>query len=430
MGDLTPSAGLFDGEAKGELLQLRDDLDGNDPKLRKPAAKRVISLMRSGENVSSLFSSMLRCVRTNDIELKKLTYLYLMNYSTHEPEQAIMAVNTFIVDSQDANPIIRALAVRTMCRIRLENVAEYMVAPLKKTLTDEDPYVRKTAAFGVAKLFDVIPEIVENSGLIPDLQSLLHDSNPMVIANALAALSEINDQKPDSPLPLDSTTLNPVIQAVPESSAWCQIILLDGLSRYPPSAEEDADYLVDKFLEFLKHNNPAVVVGAFRCLFAWVHRSSRDPTDTLASMVPPFITLLQGTCAEIQYVVVRSVSLFMHRYPRALTREIRVFFCKYNDPTYVKMEKLDIIVRICEAVNAELVLDELSEYSKAVDVPFVRKAIRCIGQIALKIELAAPRCVDVLVALVATKADYAVEESIIVVTDIMRKFPGQFESIL
>jgi vesicle coat complex subunit len=338
-----------------------------------------------------------------------------------------LAIPAFLLRSdleKRLNIVSTALKVKfpTTARhpVNREPSSLFMVAPLKKTLTDEDPYVRKTAAFGVAKLFDMIPEIVENSGRIPDLQSLLHDSNPMVIANSLAALYEINDQKPDAPLPLDSTTLNPVIQAVPESSAWCQIILLDGLSRYPPNEEEDADYLVDKFLEFLKHNNAAVVIGAFRCLFAWVHRSSRDPTEALASMVPPFITLLHGTCAEI----------IIHRYPRALTREIRVFFCKYNDPTYVKMEKLDIVVRICEAVNAELELDELSEYSKAVDVPFIRKAIRCIGQIAVKIEPAAPRCADVLVALVAAKADYAVEESIIVVTEILRKFPGQFESIL
>ena len=110
---------LFDGAAKGEILTIRDKLDGNEPKERKEAAKRCIAIMRQGENVSSLFSSMLRCVKTDDIELKKMAYLYLVTYSSQEPEQAIMAVNTFIQDSQDGNPLIRALAVRTMCRIRL-----------------------------------------------------------------------------------------------------------------------------------------------------------------------------------------------------------------------------------------------------------------------------------------------------------------------
>jgi len=113
-----------------------------------------------------------------------------------------------------------------------------------------------------------------------------------------------------------------------------------------------------------------------------------------------------------------------------ISKDIRVFFCKYNDPSYIKMEKLDIIVTICGPQNAQLVLDELNEYCNSVDVAFVRKSIKCVGQIAVKIEAAARRCVDILVSLVSGKADYAIEESIIVVCDILRKFPGNFESIL
>jgi vesicle coat complex subunit len=105
---------VFEGDPKGEILQIREELDGNDPSPCKAATKRCIALMLSGENVSSLFSSMLRCVKTDDIELKKLASLYLQRYSCQEPEEAILAVNTFALDSQDGNPLIRALAVRTV----------------------------------------------------------------------------------------------------------------------------------------------------------------------------------------------------------------------------------------------------------------------------------------------------------------------------
>jgi len=120
----------------------------------------------------------------------------------------------------------------------------------------------------------------------------------------------------------------------------------------------------------------------------------------------------------------------MQKFPKALSKQIRVFFCKYNDPSYVKMEKLDIIVRVFRRQNAQLVLDELSEYCNAVDVAFVRKSVRCIGQIAVRMRDAAQRCVDILVALVNGKADYAIEEAVCVVCDVLRKYPGEFESIL
>jgi len=405
-------------------------LDGNDPAARKTAAKRVIALMRAGENVQFLFSNMLRCVQTDDIELKKLVYLYLINYSTQEPEQAIMAVGTFVKDAENRSPLIRALAVRTMCRIRLESVAENMIIPLKRCLSDPDAYVRKTAAFGVAKLYDVIPEAVENAGLFADLLNLLKDENPMVISNTTAAIFEINDHRTTPIFTLTPDTISPILNAFSACSEWCQCILLDALSRYVPTSKDDANFLIDRLIPFLKHKNPAVVIGSFKCIFLYMDTGSRNPTDLFPQIIPPFITLVTSSQPEVQYVVLRTLSLFVQKYPKALLKEIRVFFCKYNDPSYVKMEKLDIIVTVCGPQTAQLVLDELNEYCNTVDVAFVRKSVRAVGQIAIKVEAAARRCVDILIGLVGGKADYAVEESVIVMTDILRKFPGIFESTL
>lgn len=36
------------------------------------------------------------CVQTDDLELKKLVYLYLINYAKTQPDLAIMGVNTFV----------------------------------------------------------------------------------------------------------------------------------------------------------------------------------------------------------------------------------------------------------------------------------------------------------------------------------------------
>ena len=421
---------LFDGEAKGEILQLREQLDGNDPDDRKHAAKRVVALMRAGENVQTVFASMLRCVKSTDMELKKLTYLYLVNYSAQEPEQAIMAVNTFIQDSQDGNPLVRALAVRTMCRIKLENVAEHMIIPLKRTLSDPDPYVRKTAAFGVAKLYDVIPDAVENAQLFTDLLNLLKDENPMVVSNTTAAIFEINERRTSPIFVLNSDTIGPILNAINSCTEWCQVMLFDALGRYKPVSQEDAAFLIDRLIPFLKHSNPAVVIGAFKCIFLFMDSDERKPTKLFPSILPPFITLVSSSEPEVQYVVLRTLSLFVQKYPKALSKQIRIFFCKYNDPSYVKMEKLDIIVTICRPQNAQLVLDELNEYCNSVDVAFVRKSVRCIGQIAIKMKEASRRCVDILVGIVSGKAEYAIEEAVCVVCDILRKYPGEFESIL
>ena len=54
---------------------------------------------------------------------------------------------------------------------------------------------------------------------------------------------------------------------------------------------------------------------------------------------------------------------------------LQVFFCKYNDPIYVKLEKLDIMIALASERNIDQVLLELKEYATEVDVDFVRKVI-------------------------------------------------------
>ena len=112
--------------------------------------------MTLGKDVSALFFPVLKCVETQNLELKKLVYLYIINYAKSQPDLAVLAVNTFRKDARDrSNPLIRGLAVRTMGCIGVESILDYLCDPLKESMHDPDPYVRKTAAICVAKLFDI-----------------------------------------------------------------------------------------------------------------------------------------------------------------------------------------------------------------------------------------------------------------------------------
>ena len=176
------------------------------------------------------------------MELKKLVYLYLMNYAKSQPDMAIMAVNTFVKDCEDPNPLIRALAVRTMGCIRVDKITEYLCEPLRKCLKDEDPYVRKTAAVSVAKLHDINSALVEEQGFLDSLKDLLSDSNPMVVANAVAALSEINDTSASGKplIEMNAATINKLLTALNECTEWGQVFILDSLSNYDPKDEREA----------------------------------------------------------------------------------------------------------------------------------------------------------------------------------------------
>ena len=79
---------------------------------------------------------------------------------------------------------------------------------------------------------------------------------------------------------------------------------------------------------------------------------------------------------------------------------------RYNDPIFVKMEKLEIIIKLVSERNVDQTLLELKEYATEVDVDFVRKSVSAIGRCAIKLERAAERCISVLLGLIQTKVSY------------------------
>uniref|UniRef100_A0A287AZ79 Adaptor related protein complex 2 subunit beta 1 n=1 Tax=Sus scrofa TaxID=9823 RepID=A0A287AZ79_PIG len=417
----------------GEIFELKAELNNEKKEKRKEAVKKVIAAMTVGKDVSSLFPDVVNCMQTDNLELKKLVYLYLMNYAKSQPDMAIMAVNSFVKDCEDPNPLIRALAVRTMGCIRVDKITEYLCEPLRKCLKDEDPYVRKTAAVCVAKLHDINAQMVEDQGFLDSLRDLIADSNPMVVANAVAALSEISESHPNSNLlDLNPQNINKLLTALNECTEWGQIFILDCLSNYNPKDDREAQSICERVTPRLSHANSAVVLSAVKVLMKFLELLPNDSdyyNMLLKKLAPPLVTLLSGE-PEVQYVALRNINLIVQKRPEILKQEIKVFFVKYNDPIYVKLEKLDIMIRLASQANIAQVLAELKEYATEVDVDFVRKAVRAIGRCAIKVEQSAERCVSTLLDLIQTKVNYVVQEAIVVIRDIFRKYPNKYESII
>lgn len=91
----------------------------------------------------------------------------------------------------------------------------------------------------------------------------------------------------------------------------------------------------------------------------------------IRKMAPPLVTLLSSP-PEFQWVALRNVNLLLQKQSDLLSNEMRVFFCKYNDPLYVKIEKLDIMVRLANDSNVDALLSELRE-----SVPSLLPLLKC-----------------------------------------------------
>lgn len=77
--------------------------------------------------------------------------------------------------------------------------------------------------------------------------------------------------------------------------------------------------------------------------------------------------------------------MVVQKYPSIFT-DVKIFFTRYNEPTYVKKEKLILIYNLTNENNFDLVLSELNEYAYDMDPDFTTIAVNYIWKIALKVE--------------------------------------------
>lgn len=78
-------------------------------------------------------------------------------------------------------------------------------------------------------------------------------------------------------------------------------------------------------------------------------------------------------------MALRNINFVLQKQPTIFENNVKVFFCKFTDPLYVKLEKIDILVKVAEDKTAESVLNELQDYTNDMDMDLVTAAVKAIG---------------------------------------------------
>ena len=412
-----------------------DDLNSMKVDRQKSAIKKIISAMTIGRDVSKLFPNVVKCIITPDLELKKLVYLYIINYARVKPLETLLAVNALKRDASDynGNPLTRAIAVRTMGCLGVEEIMQFLCDPLKDALNDKDPYVRKTGALCVAKIYDINSQLAEDQfGFVEKIQGMLEEeTNAMVLANCISALIEISTTKGKDILNINWSKCKHLMSALHENNEWTQIYLLEGISRYNPTKQDEINEMIERIIPCVSHSNAGVVLSVIKILIKLLDLVENPETiRTVCKKITPSLVTLLSSEPEIQYVALKNINILIQKRPIIFEKDIKIFFSSFTEPLYNKLEKLEIIYKLVSMNNIDIVLNELKEYASDVDVQFVRRSVKLIGQCAIKLEKAAQRCVETLVELVKTQVSFVIQEAIIALKDIFRRYPNTFEGAM
>lgn len=429
-GARAPGSTYF--EKKGEVHELRQLLRGaaqdRDQQKKRDAIKKVIAYMTLGIDVSPLFSEMVMASATTDLVQKKMVYLYLVNYAESNSELALLAINTLQKDCRDDDPMIRGLALRSLCSLNLLNMVEYLQPAVKAALQDVNGYVRKTAVIGVVKVFNISRAAVLDSDLVEKMRLMVSDSDSHVVANTIYALEEVLvDEGGFIP---DKQIATMLLNRLQSFSEWGQCAVLGALTKYRVADEGEMFDIMNILDGLLKQSSSAVVLSVTK-IFVDITSNRLDlQLEVMKRLRAPLLTLMATATPELAYtVLVHILTLCQRGVERAdvFGAEFKQFYCRYNEPSYIKQVKIDILTALADPASAEHIVGELSEYVTDVDADISRRAIRAIGKIAVRVASTAEMIVGSLTTLLELDIDYVSTEAAVVMKDLVRKYPEQFE---
>jgi len=428
-----PSLGNFQFWEKdrsvAEMKTLLQDI--NNEKQQMEGLKMAIAAMSKGINMAELFPDVVKLVASQNPEIKRMVYLYLVQYSELEQNAALLAVNILRRNTTDTNQMTRAHALRTISSFRVKMIIPVVVTALVGGVKDSSPYVRKTAAHAIPKIFSVDPS--QKEVLIEQVERLLKDRSPMVLGSAVATFNEICPERFD----LVHPNFTKFCDLLADVDSWGQVPILNMLTRYGRSqftdpeknsgedkdedmnfgSLEDLDPDHRKLLEcsypLLSSDNSAVVMAVSTLYYYLAPKGEKYKVGKAACRC------IRNN-REMQYCILSNILAMANTDPEIFQPYLTDFFVQETDPTFVRKLKIEIMTLLSNPTNIDRILREFSYYSTKEEKEFVAGTIQAIGKCAMRIPEVLDRCMIRLLQLLTVKSPSVVAEAVVVIKQLLQ----------
>uniref|UniRef100_A0A8C1ZZ99 AP-3 complex subunit beta n=1 Tax=Cyprinus carpio TaxID=7962 RepID=A0A8C1ZZ99_CYPCA len=432
---------------------LKEMLESNKESLKLEAMKRIVGLIAKGKNASELFPAVVKNVASKNIELKKLVYVYLVRYAEEQQDLALLSISTFQRALKDPNQLIRASALRVLSSIRVPIIVPIMMLAIKEAATDLSPYVRKTAAHAIQKLYSLDPDQKEH--LIEVIEKLLKDKSTLVAGSVVMAFEEVCPDRID----LIHKNYRKLCNLLVDVEEWGQVVIIHMLTRYARTqfvspwredamfdennekafydseeerkVEQTRPYIMDPDHRLLLRNtkpllqsrNTAVVMAVSQLYW---HLA---PKHELSIITKSLVRLLRSH-REVQYVVLQNIATMSIQRKGMFEPFMKSFYVRSTDATHIKTLKLEILTNLANEANISTILREFQTYVKSQDKAFAAATIQAIGRCATNISEVTDTCLNGLVLLLSNRDETVVAESVVVIKKLLQTQPSQHSDII
>ena len=431
----------FTESRKGEVNELRNLLRNfnieRDQRRKREIIKKVIAYMTLGIDVSRLFTEMMLAIETRDLVIKKMVYLFLCNYATANPELAQMCTNTLQKDCGNDDPMVRGLALRSLCSLRLPQMVEYIHEPLRRSLTDSHAYVRKTAVMGTLKMYYLDQESFSRANFVDTLYDMLRDPDASVVSNCILVLNEIMARGDNGGMVINRAIMLHLLNRIHEFSDFGVLAVLELVPRYIPANDEEGYQIMNLLDPVLRTNNAGAFVATVRAFLSLAESIGGNDVEGMRRQVvgrirAPLVTLVAGSPPEQVHCLLRHVDSLVELCPGIFDDEYRQFYVRYTEPSHIKYLKIAILPKLANPDNAPDIVAELGEYAADADAQMGRIAIRSMSRIAVRDiggEGSVPSITRRLVDMLDLDVSHVASEAASVLVDVLRKHPDMMTLI-
>lgn len=429
--------------AKYRANELRAELQVFDVKKsktsahkRKDALRKIVANLTMGNytEMAFLYPEILKFWKIeDDLEVKRICHEYVRSMGSAKPKNAAEALPYILDDLNCRNEKVQILALETLVSVPsprfLEEAIKAIISFINRRVIP--PTVTKTAIYASEQID--YTESPSRSNILGLLLSLVERENtePTLQVAALHAMHSIHERNIDlQPLRLATNTSFKLLDLLRKLNEWDKALTLDALTTAAvPETHDEAYQMIDIALTQLQHVNTFVALNAFKFI-AYLLNYVNHVDENLIKRFSNSIIPLLNKPSEIQFLVLRNVILLLlSRETPLLQLDVSYFFIEFNDPIYIKDTKLECLYLLANRGNLGRILEELEQYATDIDIQMSRKALRAIGNLAVKLDKeSASDCVTVLLDLLEFGVDYVVQEIISVFRNILRKHPEDFTS--
>ncbi|KAJ4366024.1 AP-3 complex subunit beta [Ascochyta clinopodiicola] len=460
----TPARMLPSGQLK-KLLDSRSERDVLE------GLRRVVTMSYRQPPSQTLpfFSHVIKNVASPSLPVKKLVYIYLLQHAEHEPDTALLSINTIQKSLTDQNPQLRALALRVMSGIRVPVISQIVSLGIKRGAGDMSPYVRRAAALAIPKCYRLDPNTEPQ--LLEYLSTLLGDKQYFVTGAAVAAFLEICPDRLDLIHPHYRT----LVRKLADMDEWGQLATLqlmmvyarkcfprrtkkvkkasastrtnarptkptkgfyDSDSEEEEEEEDEQDFeevavldpdlelLLKNCLSLLQSRNAAVVIAVAR---TYLYLGT---PDYVSLAIGPLVSLLRSA-SDIQHIALYNVVQVCLTHPEPFVKYYTHFLVRSTDAPHIwrlKLELLTLIFPHAQPRLQSLILAELSHFSHSgsLDPALVKESVRAIGRCSQSPATSpqtSARCLRLLLKHIGSADAHLVAESLEVIRHLIQRNP-------